>query len=73
MTQTAWDQLNLAAKRAAFPLRAPRNLTLAWWPVHVFAAAVDGYFEAFFMALTPRAAGAVSLADAVMTPPGSEL
>lgn len=58
MTQDAWTQANLAAKRAAFPLRAPRNLTLAWWPVHIFAAAVDGYFEAFF---------------AVMTPPRSEL
>lgn len=46
MNQDAWAQLNLAA----FPL--------AWWPVHVFAAAVDGYFEAFF---------------AVMTPPGSDL
>lgn len=58
MSQDAWTQLNLAAKRAAFPLRAPRAQTLAWWPVHVFAAAVDGYFEAFF---------------AVMTPPGSKL
>lgn len=58
MTQSAWDQLNLAAKRAAFPLRAPRAQTLAWWPLHVFAAAVDGYYEAFF---------------AVLTPPGSDL
>lgn len=38
----------------AATLRAPRTLTLAWWPVHVFAAAVDGYIEAFFAALTPR-------------------
>lgn len=45
-------------KRLAFPLRAPRYQTLAWLPVHVFAAAVDGYFEAFF---------------AVLTPPGSKL
>lgn len=37
-----------AQKRALFPLRAPRNLTLAWWPVHVLAAAIDGYHEAFF-------------------------
>lgn len=35
-------------KRALFPLRAPRALTLAWWPVTVLCAAVDGYFEAFF-------------------------
>lgn len=35
-------------KRALFPLRAPRTLTLAWWPVTVLTAAVDGYFEAFF-------------------------
>lgn len=41
-------------KRHLFPLRAPRTLTLAWWPVHVFAAAVDGYIEAFFACLTPR-------------------
>lgn len=45
-----------AQKRLAFPLRAPRNLTLAWWPVHVFAAAVDGYFEAFFAVMTPPGA-----------------
>lgn len=48
----------LAIKRAMFPLRGPRNLTLAWWPVTVFAAAVNGYYEAFF---------------AVLTPPGSDL
>jgi hypothetical protein len=41
-------------KRLAFPLRAPRNLTLAWWPVHVFAAAIDGYHEAFLAVLRPR-------------------
>lgn len=35
-------------KRLAFPLRAPRQLTLAWWPWHAFAAAVDGYHKAFF-------------------------
>lgn len=48
-------------KRALFPLRAPRTLTLAWWPVHTLAAAVAGYHEAFFMVLTPTPA---SLADA---------
>lgn len=41
--------LALATKRAQFPLRAPRTLTLAWWPVHAYAAAVDGYHQAFFM------------------------
>lgn len=47
-----------AQKRLAFPLRAPRTMTLAWWPVHVFAAVVDSYYETFF---------------AVLTPPGSDL
>lgn len=37
-----------AQKRLLFPLRGPRLQTLAFWPVHVFAAAVDGYFTAFF-------------------------
>lgn len=37
-----------AQKRAVFPLRAPRAITLAWWPVTVLAAAVDGYYQAFF-------------------------
>lgn len=37
-------------KRLAFPLRAPRLQTLAFWPWHVIAAAVDGYHEAFFAA-----------------------
>lgn len=60
--------MTAAQKRLAFPLCAPRYQTLAFWPVHVFCAAVGGYFEAFFMALTPAAAGSVSLADAVMTP-----
>lgn len=41
-------------KRLAFPLRAPRTLTLAWWPLHAFAAAVDGYHEAFFMVMEPQ-------------------
>jgi len=45
---SAWTKANLAAKRAAFPLRAPRYQTLAFWPVTVLCAAVDGYFEAFF-------------------------
>lgn len=35
-------------KRALFPLRGPRYQTLAWWPVNMLCAAVDGYFEAFF-------------------------
>jgi len=47
-----------AQKRLAFPLRGPRNLTLAWWPVTVFTAAINGYYETFF---------------AVLTPPGSDL
>jgi len=54
MSQDAWTQLNLAAKRAAFPLRAPRAQTLAWWPVHVFAAAVNGYHEACLAVLAPK-------------------
>ena len=37
-------------KRLAFPLHAPRMLTLAWTPWHIFTAAVDGYHEAFFAA-----------------------
>lgn len=41
-------------KRLAFPLRAPRAITLAWWPVHALAAAVDGYYEAFFACLDWR-------------------
>lgn len=41
-------------KRLLFPLRGPRWITLAYLPITVVAAAVDGYFEAFFMALTPR-------------------
>lgn len=45
-------------KRALFPLRGPRTMTLAWWPVTITCAAIDGYFEAFF---------------AVLTPPGSDL
>jgi len=42
-----------AQKRLAFPLRAPRLQTQAFWPLHMLAAAVDGYHEAFFMALRP--------------------
>ena len=41
-------------KRLAFPLRGPRYLTLAFWPVHVLCAAVDGYFEAFFQIMERR-------------------
>lgn len=42
-----------AQKRALFPLRGPRYLTLAWSPIRILSAAVDGYFEAFF-AIIPR-------------------
>ncbi|MBL8209048.1 MAG: hypothetical protein JNM09_32925 [Blastocatellia bacterium] len=42
-----------AQKRALFPLSAPRWQTLAFLPFHTLAAAVDGYFEAFF-AIIPR-------------------
>lgn len=73
MTQSAVIQLSQAAKRAAFPLRAPRRLTLSWWPVHVFTSAVDGYYEAFFMSLEPSTKEMVSLSDACLTPPGSDL
>lgn len=41
-------------KRLLSPLRAPRTLTLAWWPLHAFAAAVDGYHQAFFAVIAPR-------------------
>lgn len=41
-------------KRALFPLRGPRYQSLAFWPVNVFCAAVDGYYEAFFMVLNPQ-------------------
>lgn len=40
-------------QRLAFPLAAPRYQTLAFWPVFVFAAAVDGYFEALFAVYRP--------------------
>lgn len=40
-------------KRLLFPLRAPRCQSLLFHPVSVFAAAVDGYFEAFFAAPPP--------------------
>lgn len=39
-------------KRLLFPLRAPRWQTLCWLPVTILTAAVDGYFEAFFMCFT---------------------
>lgn len=41
-----------AQKRLLVPLRAPR-WPRAPWPFNVIAAAVDGYFEAFFAVLTP--------------------
>lgn len=44
-------------KRLLFPLRAPRWQSMLFHPVTVLAAAVDGYCEAFFMVLTPPAAG----------------
>ncbi len=41
-----------AQKRILVPLRSPR-----WprspWPLNVIAAAVDGYYEAFFNVLIP--------------------
>lgn len=40
--------MNAEMKRALFPLRGPRYLSLAWLPVTVACAAIDGYFEAFF-------------------------
>lgn len=39
---------SLAIKRALFPLRAPRAQTQCFWPIHMLAAAIDGYHEAFF-------------------------
>lgn len=44
-----------AQKRALFPLSAPRWQTLAFAPIRVWSAAVDGYFSAFF-AVLPRKA-----------------
>lgn len=43
-----------AQKRLAFPLRAPRWQTQAFWPLHILSAAVDGYHAAFFAVLAPR-------------------
>lgn len=40
-----------AVKRAMFPLAAPRYQTQAFWPLHVMAAAIDGYHAAFFAVL----------------------
>jgi len=42
-----------ALKRRLFPLRAPRLQSQAFMPWHIVAAAVDGYFEAFFAVLVP--------------------
>lgn len=36
----------LTLKRASFPLVGPRYQTLAFWPLHAMAAAVDGYHAA---------------------------
>ncbi len=41
-----------AQKRILVPLRAPR-WPRAPWPLNIIAAAVDGYYEAFFSALIP--------------------
>lgn len=57
MTQSAFTQLTQAAKRAAFPLAAPRYQSMAFWPVAIMTAAVDGYYEAFFMCLAPLSKG----------------
>ncbi len=54
-------------KRLIFPLRGPRYQTLAWWPVHTFAAAVQGYHEAFFAVLNPS-----SVCELVQTAAGSK-
>lgn len=35
-------------KRRLFPLSGPRWQTLAFLPAAIIAAAVDGYYEAFF-------------------------
>lgn len=43
-----------ALKRLLFPLRAPRWQSMLFRPVDVFAAAVDGYFEAFFACFPDR-------------------
>ena len=41
-----------AQKRILTPLRAPRWLR-APWPCNIIAAAIDGYYEAFFSVLIP--------------------
>lgn len=41
-------------KRRLFPLSGPRWLSLAFHPVTVITAAVDGYFEAFFACFPDR-------------------
>jgi len=40
-------------KRNLLPLRAPRWQTQAFWPISIVAAAIDGYYEAFFSVLIP--------------------
>lgn len=44
--------MTLAQKRTLVPLRAPR-WPRAPWPLNIIAAAVDGYYEAFFFVLIP--------------------
>lgn len=43
-----------AQKRLLFPLRGPRYQTLAFLPLAVLVAAVDGFHEAFFAVLMPK-------------------
>lgn len=43
--------MSTAQCRLFFPLAAADAITLAWLPVTVLTAAVDGYFEAFFACL----------------------
>lgn len=44
-----------AQKRLLFPLAAPRWQTLAFAPIRVWSAAVDGYHQAFFGVLPRKA------------------
>ncbi|MGB4227751.1 MAG: hypothetical protein WBJ68_14105 [Candidatus Dechloromonas phosphoritropha] len=57
-------------KRRLFPLRAPRLQSRAFLPWHIVAAAVDGYFEAFFMLLPPPSAPTSPVGD-VLNHPGN--
>lgn len=46
--------MNRAIKIAQFPLRAPRQLTLMWWPVHLVADVIACYHDTFFAVLDGR-------------------